>query len=344
MPFSSATHPTLLDFARREGFDGKIAAIIESSAQTNEMIEDMVWQEGNLTIGNKTTIRTGYPTPTWRLLNYGVQPTKSTTRQVVDTCGMLEDYAEVDKSLADLNGNTAEWRASEDRAHLIGMSETLSSAVLYGNQAVDPEKITGLAPRFCVPSATDGVSGFNMIDGGAVDGQTDTTSIWMVAWGPQTVFGMFPKGSKAGWSYEDKGQVTLYDTNNGRYEGYRTHYKWDCGLVVRDWKAVVRIPNIDVSTLTVDFATGPNLVNLLTMGSERLSNAMKLGNAAIYCNRTIRSALRLHMRKTAASQITWDMVAGKHVLAFDGIPVRRVDAITNAETAILDAAGTFASW
>ncbi len=43
--------------------------------------------------------------------------------------------------------------------------------------------------------------------------------------------------------------MTLEDANGGKYEGYRTHYKWDNGLALRDWRYVVRIANIDVSNL-----------------------------------------------------------------------------------------------
>ena len=83
-------NPTLMDFARREDADGKISTIVELLAQSNEILEDMTFVEGNLPTGHKTTIRTGLPSATWRLLNYGVQPSKSTTRQVTDSCGMLK--------------------------------------------------------------------------------------------------------------------------------------------------------------------------------------------------------------------------------------------------------------
>jgi hypothetical protein len=46
-------------------------------------------------------------------LNYGVASSKSRTAQVTDSCGMLEAYAEIDKALADLNGNSAAFRLSE---------------------------------------------------------------------------------------------------------------------------------------------------------------------------------------------------------------------------------------
>ena len=54
---------------------------------------DMDWQEGNLPTGHRTTIRTGLPESAWRLLNYGVQPSKSVTAQVTDTCGKSRNLA-----------------------------------------------------------------------------------------------------------------------------------------------------------------------------------------------------------------------------------------------------------
>jgi len=120
----SATNPTLMDLARRMDPDNRIATIVEILNETNEMNIDMTWMEGNLPTGHRTTLRTGIPTPTWRKLYGGVQPTKSTTAQITDNTGMLEAYAEVDKALADLNGNTAEFRLSEDRAQIEWLTHT----------------------------------------------------------------------------------------------------------------------------------------------------------------------------------------------------------------------------
>lgn len=341
----STIAPTLLDFARRQDFDGKIAKIFEIIEPVNEVLQDIPWIECNQGTSHKTTIRTGYPEPTWRQLNYGVQPTKSTTRQVVDSTGMLEDYAEVDKALANLNGNSAEWRMSEDTAHLVGMQKAFLSTLFYGDTTVTPERFVGLAPRFSVPSSVPpeegGSSGFNMIDGGAADGQTDCTSIWLICWGPNTVHGLYPKGSTAGWMAEDLGEETLIDANGGRYQGYRSHYKWDCGLTVRDWRYIVRICNIDTSTLTKDAASGAKLIELMTSATERIAD-LNMGNCAFYCNRKIRSILRHQIvNKVAPATLTFEQVAGRHVVAFDGIPVRRVDSILNTETAIPDSAGSF---
>ena len=103
-----ATNMTLSDWARRIENE-KIAQIVEILNADNEILEDMIWKMGNLATGHKHTIRSGLPSVAWRMLNYGVQPSKSRTIQVTDSVGMLEAYAEVDKDLAELNDNAPAW-------------------------------------------------------------------------------------------------------------------------------------------------------------------------------------------------------------------------------------------
>jgi len=162
---------------------------------------------------------------------------------------------------------------------------------------------------------------------------SDNTSIWLVVWGPNTCHGIYPKGSQAGLKHEDLGEVTLEDAASGKYQGYRTHYKWDIGLTLRDWRYVVRIPNIDISNLTADASSGADLVDLMVQAIEKIPN-LGLGRPVFYGNRTISSYLRRHITNANNVRISMDEVAGKRVLNFDGIPFRRNDAITNAETLI----------
>jgi hypothetical protein len=259
-----------------------------------------------------------------------VQPTKSTTAQVTDSCGMLEAYAEIDKALADLNGNTAAFRLSEDAAHIEGMSQEMASTLFYGNEGSEPEAFTGLAPRFNSKSASNSS---NIIDAGGTG--TDNTSIWLCVWGPQTGFGIYPKGSQAGLQMTDKGQVTIenVDGNGGRMEGYRTHYRHDMGLTIRDWRYFVRIPNIDVSDLDT-IANTKNLVNWMIQASERIPSFGK-GRACWYVNRTIREKLRLGILEKTATNLNWETVEGKRVMTFDDIPVRRTDALLNNEARVV---------
>ena len=329
MAVLSTTNPTLADVAKRYDADGKIDTIVELLSETNEVLEDMTFLEGNLPTGHKTTVRSGLPSSTWRKLNYGVQPSKSTTVQITDTTGMLEAYAEVDKALADLNGNTASFRLSEDRAFLESMNQTMANTLFYGDTGTDPEKFMGLSSRY---SSTTAESGDNIIVGGGSG--SDNTSIWLVCWGPNTCHGIYPKGSQAGLNHQDLGEVTLEDAANGKYQGYRTHYKWDIGMSVRDWRYIVRIPNIDVSNLTKD-ASGSSaaLVDLMVQAVEKLPN-VNLGRCVLYGKRTISSILRRQITNTSNVRLSMDEVAGKRVMSFDGIPFRRNDAILNDEALV----------
>jgi|TARA_B110000008_G_scaffold278136_1_gene321090 hypothetical protein len=329
MAVLSTTNPTLADVAKRYDADGKIDTIVELLAETNEVLDDMTFLEGNLPTGHRTTVRSGLPASTWRKLNYGVQPSKSTTVQITDTTGMLEAYAEVDKALADLNGNTASFRLSEDRAFLESMNQTMANTLFYGDTGTDPEKFMGLSARY---NSTTAESGDNIIVGGGSG--SDNTSIWLVCWGPNTCHGIYPKGSQAGLNHQDLGEVTLEDAANGKYQGYRTHYKWDIGMSVRDWRYIVRIPNIDVSNLTKD-ASGSSaaLVDLMVQAVEKLPN-VNLGRCVFYGNRTISSILRRQITNTSNVRLSMDEVAGKRVMSFDGIPFRRNDAILNNEALV----------
>jgi hypothetical protein len=326
----SVTNPTLLDVSKRLDPDGKIDTIVELLNQSNEVLTDMSWVEGNLPTGHKTTVRTGLPTPTWRKLYGGVQPSKSTTAQITDSCGMLEAYAEVDKALADLNGNTAAFRLSEDASHIEAISQEHAQTLFYGNEGTEPEAFTGFSPRYNSLSAQNAD---NIIDAFSGSGG-DLTSIWLCVWGPQTGFGVYPKGSQAGLQMSDKGQVTIenVDGNGGRMEGYRTHYRWDAGLVVRDWRYFVRIANIDISELGT-IANTKNLVNWMVQATERIPSFGK-GRAVFYMNRTLREKLRLGILERVSSNLTWETVEGKRVMVFDDIPVRRTDALINTETRV----------
>jgi hypothetical protein len=330
----AVTHPTLLDIAKRMDPDGSIAAVVEILNETNEVYEDVVWVEGNLPTGHRTTIRTGIPTPTWRRFNQGVQPTKSRTAQITANCGMLEAYAEVDAALAALNGNTAEWRLSEDRAFIEGIGQEFTETLFYGNEGTEPEAFTGLTSYYNDRTGPENAG--NIIHGGSSD--TDNASIWLVVWGANTIHGIFPKGSKAGVSSEDKGQVTTESppdgVSGGRMEIYRTHYKQVAGLAVRDWRYAVRIANIDRSALVYNAASGANLPVLMFEAMRKIPN-LRAGRAAFYMDRDIMTKVDQQLASgTSSSTMTVEMVGGQMMEFFKTIPMRRVDALSGNEALV----------
>jgi len=275
----------------------------------------MIFVEGNLPTGHKTTVRSGRP----------AGPEMQVT---TDTCGMLEAYAEVDKSLADLNGNTVDFRLSEDLAYIEAMNNACAETLFYGDTGKDPEKFLGLAPRYNSLTATVHNSE-NVID--ALGGTAaNNTSIWLITWGPNTCHGIFPKGQTAGLQHTDLGEVTIQDSQTpaGNFQGYRSHYKWDIGLCLRDWRYVVRIANIDTTALKKDAASGADVIELMVKAIHKLPSMGMMGNMVFYCNSTIHTYLDLQTLYRKNNALTYGPdVHGREVLKFRGIPVKRCDAI-----------------
>src|SRR5690606_38346105 len=116
--------------------------------------------------------------------------------------------------------------------------------------------------------------------------------------------------------------------------GYRTHFLWYCGLVVKDWRYVVRIANIDRTLLVKNAATGADLIDLMVQAIEMLPNT-RIGRAVFYVNRNIRSFLRRQIANKSNVWLTMEEIAGKKVMTFDGIPVKRVDALLNTEARVV---------
>jgi hypothetical protein len=273
-------------------------------------------------------------------LNQGVVPVKTTTGQIVDTCAILEARNHIDKDLAMLNGNTAAFRLSEDKAIIQSLSDTLSTALIYGDVSVNPEQFNGLASRYFSLN-TSYTTYANIVDGGGTGG--DNTSIWLICWSPDKVFGIYPKGSKAGLTNEDRGiQDVLIDYSTNAYmRAYVSWYQWKCGVCVADWRYVVRIGNIDVSNLLTAGDSSDSSANILKFMSRAIDLLPPGGGykPVFYMNNTVRSMLRVKlMDKTNFALALNDVMSpsgvGRKELSFFGIPCRRIDAITSTEATL----------
>ena len=327
-----ARFPNLLDVANSMAPDGSVSAVAEVMHQTNEIFADTTVVEGNLPQGHKVTMRAGIPEPTFRKFYGYVQPDKSERVAVTESVGNLEAYSEIDKDIADLNGNTAEFRMSESTAHIEGFAQKIARYIFFGDHFANPESWHGLEPRFNDPTA---VNGEQIIDGGGRD--ADNASIWLIGWGEQSCTLFYPKGSQMGLQVNDKGQQTIYGTGadvDGRREAYITHFKQELGLAVPDWRYISRIANIKRSALTADAATGANLPRLMAMATNRVHN-LSGANYAFYMDRETKEWFELQMAEAVKnSTLTFEDIGGHRAQMFRGIPIRRVDQLNADEVAV----------
>ena len=329
------TNLTLMDHARRLDPDGKIARIAEMMNTVNEVLEDLVFVEGNTTTGHKTTLRTGLPSVAWRQINKGVQPSKSQTRQQLFTAGIIEGLGRIDEELVNIAVDKAAFRLSENAPFIEAISQTMASTLFYGNVETNPERFTGLTPYYALSTGAD--SSVNVIKGGSSD--TDNTSLWLVVWGENTIHAFYPRGTKAGIEHEDKGKQLVNDSETpaGQYFAYMDQYKTRLGLAVRDYRYAVRICNLDVSALATAGDTSDSSANLIKLMIQALNKipSLRLGRAAWYCNKEVKTALDIKAYNKSNVNLTIQTLEnGSPITRFMGIPIRRCDAIINAEALV----------
>lgn len=344
--------PTLADIAASMGPDGNFDSDrVNLLMQTNEMLQDMVWKEGNLPTGHKTTVITGLPTVGFRRFNEGVALSKSSSAAIEEGSAMLEGFFQVDRALAIMSGDVNQYRLDESGLFMESMNQTLQTYMLYGNASVMPESFTGFGARY---NTLSGAIGGQVIDAGGTS--TDNTSIYLIGWGP-SVFAMYPKNSVGGLHHEDvtvnRAQMpggpadamvgdVLSDANGRNFMGYRDHFLWNCGLVIRDYRCVARIANIDVSDLVAGNVSAADIITLMIKAYYRIptnlrKNAGKagFGRPAWYVNPTIKAALHLQALAKNNVQLSLREVEGQEVLMFLGIPIREVDQLLNSEARVV---------
>ena len=331
----TTSNPTLADWKASLAPDNTVAVMINQLEQTNEIINDMTFIEANEPTGHLMVVATGLPRTVWSRLYQGVKPGKGQRKQVRETVGFQEAYNQIDAKLVQLNGNGAAFRLQEARMQMEAMTQSLATKLFYGNPDVDDRDIMGLSPRYS--SMSDKV-GENILDGGGTGG--DNRSIWLVNWGPEATFNIFPKGSEAGLVMKDLGEHTA--DNFGGVTGalkqvYRTYFSWDAGLGVGDWRFNARVCNIDISNLSDD-ATDANSANLPALMSKALRRVPrnKLMRPAWYMAGDVLEALEAQLSNAIKnSMLTIDQVGGVETTMFRKIPVRQVDALKTNEARVV---------
>jgi hypothetical protein len=341
MPVLGTQLHTLADLTARLDPDGKTAVIGEWLSKTNEVLDDMLWQEGNLPTGERTTVRVGLPTISTRGLNQGVDPSKSRVAQVDEGAAMFEGQSDIDRQAAMMSGDADNYRLSEATAFYEAMNQAMATTLFYGNAATSPKEFTGLAPRY---NSLSGSTADQIVNGGGSG--TDNSSIWLIVWAPMGIKGIYPKGSKAGLTHinvtagtgtaDDGYEIGHYvnDADGKRFLAVSDNFIWKCGLSVKDPRFAVRIPNIDKSLLTSDRSTGADIEMLMIEALERVEGLNMPGaRASWYMPRNIRAWARKQAVKDQRSNFSYDEIGGRKFLTFGEVKVSRVDALKADEAA-----------
>lgn len=300
---------------------GNPARIAEVLQEKNQILEDVPWSEANETFSNRTVRRAQEPSGSFRKLNEGVAFEASKTTPIVDVIGLLESYSKVDKRLVEAAPSPNEFRNTEDMSFVSGMGKTIAKKLFYGNTLTTPEEFTGFAARMNAAGDT------NVIDAGGSGG--DCTSIWVITWGLDACHGIYGRGMNGGLEAKNKGEVII-EASGLINTWLMTHFRWECGLVVRDPKCMGRIASIESSkTSTTNAFSEDDLIDLIV--------EMNIGpSTRIYMHRNIMAQCwkRLKDKNNVYFTKVDGLDAGGMPLNFNGIPIRQVDQLSILETAL----------
>ncbi len=346
---ATGSWPTLADLTSRMDGAGKQAYIAEMLSQSIVTAEDMPMVEANEVGGHEFVFRTSIPAGSWRQYNMGVPYSKSTTAKARVGLGSLEDYSQVDRMLAEDSGDVDEFRKNEDVAFLEGMGQTMEQTVWYGNTVSNPAEFMGLAPFYNTVNTSSAQNAANVIDGDGTG--SDNASIWLICWGTRTIFGLYPRGSKAGLVSEDKADtVPGFDALGNRFEAYTTWFRQQMGLCPQDWRFAARIANIDVTSAGL---AGPSPLDIFATIRQMLLLPPYLGKPSnihktdapndpapgmrpvIYCNRTIRHWMDVQAMRDRNVLLRIEDYAGQPVDGINGIPVKVSDQLLITEDRVV---------
>lgn len=330
---------TLADYRKRINQDGNVADIIEALEGVNPIIDDAVWIEGNLKTGNRTTIRATLPTPSERLINHGIKNSKSTTRQVDDTCIILEDRSEIDVQLIELAKDKQAFRHSEDRAYVQGFANAVAKNMFYGDTESNPFQFNGFSARYNICGGDKNTAGYQTISAGS-PGSNTNTSIYIVGWGQRNTVGIYPQGSNAGLSQRDLGEQDATDNEGGKYRVLSTLFTWKCGLSVQDIRSNALLRNIDVSKLgSLTSAQSLEFMKKLTQAKNTIR---QLDNKKIkycmYVSDTVYNFMENYQLDKNNIHVTVrEFMDQPPIMYFRGIPVKKCDAISEKEAEVTTA-------
>ena len=326
---------TLSDLRKRLNPDGSIAFIIEALEQSNPILQDIPWIEGNLKTGNVTTVRTMIPTPSIRMINKGVARGKSRTKQVQDTCMILEDRSVVDVELLALQKDKEKFRNSEDAAFVQGFSAYVAEQAFYGDSKNAPGTFNGLSVRYDTYGGNKGEAGYQVVSAGTPGTNTNTTAFF-VGWGGKHTVGTYPEGTIAGLKMRDLGEQTVTDSDGLEYQALATLFTWKVGLAVQNIRSNALLRNINVAALeSMTSAQKLAIMDALTKTKNRIQN-LQNGDKQVrlYVSDSLYNFFETYMNDKNNVFVTQQTLMNQMPqLYFKGIPVEKCDAISETESA-----------
>ena len=312
---------TLADFANlTQDSDIQKKVLIDTIRDYNYLFDQLLLISANDGTACKGTIITDYPEGEVVGYNEGWGSVQVKGRAVRYDSFSVRTSSDVDARLLDSRKpeERATFRLRKDKGIMRGLARQACKSFFYGR------KEAGVQGLYDILSPANAEFAKRIIDGGSTKA-SGNADIFLVSSDPEAFYTFYPQyGAEGGIFIDPHLDKERIDLPNGKhYYAYVTDMGFDFGLAAFDPRNVVRVANVDPTTLTKDAKTGADLIDLMTQALEKLEN-VNPGHVAFYLNDTLHSFLRRQINAKTCASLNWENVAGHSVITLDGVPVQKI--------------------
>ena len=328
---------TIAEMRRRETPDGKLADIIDVLNQENHILDYITWIECNNGDYHEDKRSVSEPTGQTRTYDQGVSGEAGVTEVVLEPTQEIASISEVDNKKYKRSADPDGYRMQEDTFFIRGMTKTFVSKLFDGSRATDQRDINGINNRADYNSLSDD----NVYDnaGGNASATANKTSVYFMQFGAKRINCIYPRGEEGGGSLPIKmtdfglSVIDQVGTSQAKkYPAWQTWFDVSFGLFIHDPRCIKRIVNISTSNIdgVDDFAWHEDsmidVYNQLEYNGE---------GCVIFCNRTVLTQAHKRANEKGNAYFTTQTEGegpfARPVTRFMGIPMARVDQITNTQ-------------
>ncbi|MFH1742505.1 MAG: major capsid protein [bacterium] len=316
----------IVEIAKRTN-NGNVLTISEVLSRTDEIFMDMQWVPCNQVAAHVHSRRLSAPSGTWRKIGTGATVETSHVRQIVENCGTLESWAEVDElTIKSLIGDKQKFLNTEFVSFVEGLGQTMTTAFVSADTQTNPEQFDGVLIR------TNALGTYVKGCGGS---GSDTTSVYFIQWGEDAVHGIYQPDlarptDSAPVAMDNKGLQTAEDASTtARRDVFRAKFQASMGLAVHDDRNLCRLTNIE------DDPSGANIFEP-DLAVQLLNSMKNRGRGAtMYAHQITLTQLDILAMDKGNVLYSIGTLWGEPVTMFrTNIPIRQLDAIGITETVV----------
>lgn len=330
----------LVEIGKRTN-NGRVMTISEVLSRVDEVLMDLIYVPCNQVSSFVHPRRTSLFSGTWRKIGTGASTEATHTKQIVESVGTLEAWAEVDELvLGKMLTDKAQFLDTEFRGAIQGLGQTLTTAIITSDTSGSPEKFDGLQCRL------NALGTYVKSCGGS---GSDLTSIYGVQWGQNRFHALYEPGiampgtdSPVGIDY--KGRVTVEDgssTTPTRRDVYQAKFQFSFGLCNWDDRNIFRLANIEDDVSGANIIEPDLLVQLMRQGcqGQGVSGDQTFGFKVypkwiLYAHSMALTQLDILALDKGNAFYTVDNLWGEPVDTFRHAPIRQLDAIGITDSAV----------